>query len=186
MIIKEKIIEIIEADEWMMGILHTAKRLNLPDWWIAAGFVRSKVWDALHGITERTSIPDIDVIYFDNKKLDKSQEKKYESLLFSFMPEVPWSVKNEARMHQRNGLPPYQSSVDAISKFPETATAVGVKVDERGKVVLAAPHGIEDLVQLKVRPTPFFIESDERMEIYQARVQQKNWKETWGNLSIKL
>lgn len=32
------------------------KSLALPDWWIGAGFVRSKVWDMLHKYTKRTPL----------------------------------------------------------------------------------------------------------------------------------
>jgi hypothetical protein len=45
-------------------------------------------------------------------------------------------------MHIRNKLPPYSASVDAISKFPETATALGIKIGEKDNVILTAPYGI--------------------------------------------
>lgn len=45
---EEGIIALIKDDKWMMEILETVKSLNLPDWWICAGFVRSKIWDVLH------------------------------------------------------------------------------------------------------------------------------------------
>lgn len=81
-------------------------------------------------------------------------------------------------------MPPYFSSVDAISKFPETATALGVKVDEHNNVILTAPCGINDVVNIEVRPTPFFTENKERVQIYEERVTSKNWKSTWGKLEI--
>lgn len=62
---KKDILKLIEKDPWMMKVLDTVQQLNLPDWWIGAGFVRSKVWDYLHGYTVRTHLPDIDVIYFE-------------------------------------------------------------------------------------------------------------------------
>ncbi len=142
----------------MMDILRTAKSLNLPDWWICAGFVRSKIWDTLHHFSERTPIPDIDVIYFDPTNIDEIEEKKFEEMLITLMPNIPWSVKNEARMHINSNMPPYSSSVDAISKFPETATALGVKLDENENIILTAPCGISDVVNLEVKPTPFFTE----------------------------
>lgn len=122
------------------GYSKTTKQLNLPDWWICAGFVRSKIWDTLHWFEERTPIPDIDVIYFDPRNIEENEEKKYEDKLKMIMPNFPWSVKNEARMHNRNNGQPYSSSVDAISKFPETATAIGVKLDEKDNVILTAPY----------------------------------------------
>ena len=63
---EQDIIKLIQNDTWMMGILQTAKSLQLPDWWICAGFVRSKIWDVLHGYEVRTLTPDIDIIYFDH------------------------------------------------------------------------------------------------------------------------
>ncbi len=65
MINEEDVIFLIEKDTWMMDVLKYAKSLNLPDWWICAGFVRSKIWDTVHGFKEKTSLPDVDVIYFD-------------------------------------------------------------------------------------------------------------------------
>lgn len=136
---EKDIIKLIREDDWMMSILTTAKSLNLPDWWICAGFVRSKIWDTLHGYSKRTPISDIDVIYFDNRNIGESEEKRIEQKLNAIHPNEPWSVKNEARMHLANTIPPYLSSVDAISKFPETATALGVKLDEHNNLILV-PH----------------------------------------------
>ncbi len=184
MLNEEKIISLITNDQWMMQLLKAAKSLNLPDWWICAGFVRSKIWDTLHGFTNRTPIPDIDVIYFDPANLDESVEKRLEEKLISRMPNIPWSVKNEARMHIRNKMSPYQSSVDAISKFPETATALGVKLSEKDEVILTAPCGISDVVHLIVRPTPFFRENGERMNIYEERIAKKNWNATWTKIKV--
>lgn len=42
---EQDIIQLAKDDEWMMNILQNAKSLNLPDWWVCAGFVRSKIWD---------------------------------------------------------------------------------------------------------------------------------------------
>ena len=156
----------------------------MPDWWICAGFIRSKVWDVLHDFIIRTNVPDIDVIYFDPKNIDKLEEKKIEKKLESLIPNIPWSVKNEARMHVKSNMPPYSSSVDAISKFPETATALGVKLDENDNVILTAPCGISDVINLEVKPTPYFKETKERVEIYEERITKKNWKSTWNKIKV--
>ncbi|ANU12137.1 hypothetical protein BBH88_03940 [Planococcus antarcticus DSM 14505] len=168
----------------MMKLLKTVKVLNLPDGWICAGFVRSKIWDTLHGYGERTTLQDIDVIYYDDKNRDKKMEKQLEKTLISLLPNVPWSVKNEARMHSRNGVEPYISSTDAIAKFPETATALGIKLDKQDNLVLIAPHGIKDVINLTVRPTPYFTANKERIAVYENRIQKKNWKLTWNRLII--
>lgn len=184
MLNEENVILLIHNDQWMMDILKAAQSLNLPDWWICAGFVRSKIWDTLHGFTNRTPIPDIDLIYFDSTNLDESEEKRLEERLLSQLPNIPWSVKNEARMHIRNNLAPYSSSIDAISKFPETATALGVKLSDKDQVILTAPCGISDVVNLIVKPTPFFTETEERLKIYEDRIAKKNWNVIWTNVKV--
>lgn len=181
---EEDIIQIIAEDVAMMEVLRAAKSLDLPDWWVCAGFVRSKIWDTLHGFSASTALADVDVVYFDDQHVDEVVEKKLEKELRAILPDVPWSVKNEARMHVKNNLPPYLSSVDAISKFPETATALGVKLDEEDNLVLTAPWGINDVLHLEVRPTPLFIENKELAGIYEERIAKKNWQSIWKKVRV--
>src|SRR5712664_2713902 len=44
------IADIIAQDPVGMEQLRSVRTLDLPDWCIAAGFVRNRVWDHLHGI----------------------------------------------------------------------------------------------------------------------------------------
>lgn len=179
------IINLIKNDDWMMRVLRAAKTLELPDWWICAGFVRSKVWDTLHGFQERTGLADIDVVYFNPEDLKKESEKKYEEMLLGLIPNVPWSVKNEARMHLVNDdFEPYTSTVDAISKFPETVTALGVRLNEQGEVILTAPCGIEDVLSMEVRPTDSYRRTEDRRNKYKERVKKKNWEAVWYKVRV--
>ncbi|WP_438311925.1 nucleotidyltransferase family protein [Sporosarcina sp. FA9] len=181
---EEDIIQLISEDKWMMNLLKSVQKLNLPDWWICAGFVRSKVWDVLHDFEDRTVLPDIDVIYYDTSNTSEDEERRHEESLNKLFPNTPWSVKNQARMHIVNNISPYTSSVDAISKFPETATALGVKLDDDYNLVLVAPHGINDLVNLQVKPTPFFQTTEVRKLIYEKRVMKKNWQAIWNMVEV--
>ncbi|MBD7963614.1 nucleotidyltransferase family protein [Fictibacillus norfolkensis] len=179
------IINLIKNDEWMMRVLRAAKTLELPDWWVCAGFVRSKVWDTLHDFQERTRLADIDVVYFNPDDLNKESEKKYESMLHEQISGLPWSVKNEARMHLVNDdFEPYTSTVDAISKFPETVTALGVRLNEQGEVILAAPCGIEDVLSMEVRPTDSYRRTEDRRNKYKERVKKKNWNAVWFKVRV--
>ena len=181
---KEDIEALINEDKWMMDLLKVAQQLDLPDWWICAGFVRSKIWDTLHGYKERTPLADIDVIYFDPDNIEESEEKKWEDQLQSLMPNIPWSVKNQARMHKINNLPPYLSSVDGIANFPETVTAIGVKLDGQNKIELVAPHGLTDLLQMTVNPVPRFAINEDLLAVYEQRILRKNWQSIWPNIRI--
>lgn len=71
---KEDILQIIQEDVWMMAILRAAQTLHLSDWWVCAGFVRSKIWDTLHHVKDRTPLADVDVIYFDPERIDEQEE----------------------------------------------------------------------------------------------------------------
>ncbi|PGZ98151.1 hypothetical protein COE51_12130 [Bacillus pseudomycoides] len=160
-----------------MDILQPGEQLYLPGWWVCAGFVCAKIWDTLHGFDERTPILDVDVIYFDAENTDELEEKKCEQQLLSMSRNIPWSVKNETRMHIINSIPPYSSSADATSKFPETATALSLKLNEKDEIVLAAPWSVKDVLNLELRPTPYFEETREREKIYEERLLKKKWQE---------
>ena len=162
-----------------MGALEHAASLSLPDWWICAGFVRSKVWDTLHGFDERTDLPDVDVIYFEAEKQDEQIEKIYEQELKKLDSSIQWSVKNQARMHRVNQVASYQSSKDGMSKFPETATAIGVTLDRKGQLHIYAAYGVDDLIAMKIRPTPSFEES----RIFQDRLMKKEWSRVWPKVT---
>ncbi|TVY09023.1 nucleotidyltransferase family protein [Paenibacillus cremeus] len=166
----------------MMHVLRIVESLGLPDWCVCAGFVRSKVWDSLHGF-KKTRLPDVDVVYFDPDYTDESIEKEYERILKELDASVPWSVKNQARMHIKSGQAPYTSTAEGLANFTEVCTAIGVYVDSNGDVTLVAPYGVDDLVNLIVRPTPFFTSEDKRT-IYEQRIAAKNWKATWHRLSM--
>lgn len=181
---KEKIKEMICSDQWMMEVIETAASLGLPDWWVCAGFIRSKVWDVQFAKTKRTLLDDVDVIYYDKDKVDEEIEKGFERELFKRMTGPKWSVKNQARMHELNGVAPYSTSLDGISKFPETATALGVSLDQKGNLILAAPWGVEDVLEGIIRPTPSFKDSEQLMALFNKRLNQKKWELMWPEVKV--
>jgi len=182
---EEDILRLVREDEWMVDVLATVKKLGLPDWWVCAGFVRTKIWDTIYGYGERTPLPDVDVIYYDPGHVGEEPEQEWEKRLRMMRPSVPWSVKNQVRMHQVNGIPPYISCEDAISKFPETATALGLTLSEDNDIRLTAPWGVDDAVNGIVRPTPFFQETPDRLTLYRSRLLQKNWSRQWNQITIE-
>lgn len=188
---EKDILTLIEKDSWMMEILNAVGALHLPDWWIGAGFVRGKVWDHLHDYKTRTPLPDIDVIYFDPKDFKKDEmrsestkmENRYEVELSKLIPDAKWSVTNQARMHVfHKGDNPYNNSTEALSRWVETATCIGVSVDQSNKLKLTAPHGIGDLVNLKLRPVS---NTPEGLKTFQERIRVKNWLTLWPKLSAE-
>jgi hypothetical protein len=96
----------IIGDPRRRAILDAVRRQGLPDWAVGAGFIRSDVWDALHAYAEPTPIADVDVLFFDAADLSREREGAIEAALAQALPDVPWSVKNQARMHRRMAIPP--------------------------------------------------------------------------------
>ena len=164
-----------------MDVLSTARSINLPDWWIGAGFVRNKVWDVLHGYKKRTPLNDIDVIYFDEKNIEEAQEKEYQRLLEEKMSAVPWSVKNQARMATIRNDGPYKNAADGLSRWVETATCIGVSLNSIDQLRLTSPHGIDDLVHLVLRPGPAYAG---KIEKFNERIKEKKWLEIWPKLKV--
>src|SRR5829696_6605698 len=98
---------LLEAHAASHALLLHVESLGLPDAWIGAGFIRNSVWDVLHGRTiDVAHLADVDVLYFDPDDTRKEREPEIERRLRNLAPRVPWSVKNQARMHLRNGDAP--------------------------------------------------------------------------------
>lgn len=176
---EDDILGVIRGDKWRMDVLRAARELDLPDWWIGSGFVRTAAWDAMYDKADKMVLPDVDVIYLDSYDLSKETEKSYELKLSTLIPGVPWSVKNQARMHLRNNDAPYGSCAEAICCWPERASVVAVKLDRENGLRLLAPLGIADLLAGIIRPTPRFLS---KMDIFRERQAKKNWRSIWPQL----
>lgn len=176
---------IIQNDQEMLRILKIVKSLNLPDWWICAGFIRNKIWDVLHGYPSDTPLNDIDIIFFDPVDTSIETEENLNEKLHVLDSTMPWSVKNQARMHQKAGFPPFKSSQDGIAHFPELPTAIGVKLTQDGQLLIAAPWGIKELMNLIVSPTLYYQLNSQHYSIYQERLKKKDWQKTWPLLNFK-
>lgn len=166
----------LSADALRMSVLAEVKALNLPDAFVAAGFIRNLVWDKLHSLP-MTSLNDVDVIYFDPEEMFNASE--IEAKLRVFNPALNWEVKNQAIMHLRNGDAPYQSSVDAMRYWPEKETAIGVRLLQDNSFEWVAAFGIESLFQLHVTHNPA-----RTKEIFLNRVHRKEWLVQWPNLRV--
>ena len=76
------------------------------------------------------------------------------------------------------------SSRDAMSKYPERCTAIGLRLNEDSTLEFFAPYGLEDILNFQVSPTPHFLDNEDRMKLYQERLSKKNWQEKWENLTF--
>lgn len=190
--LRDQLAALLRADPLRWHILGVVHSLNLPDCWVAAGCIRHAVWDEQHGRRPAPHLcSDVDVIYYDPHRLDPSIDRDTEQMLRQREPHMHWSVKNQARMHERNGDAPYADAADAMRHWPETATAVAARriasstaqPDGQGREIeIIAPFGLDDLFDLVLRPTPSFVGA--KRSIFDARIADKNWLQHWPKLKI--
>ncbi|EIU6784213.1 nucleotidyltransferase family protein [Vibrio parahaemolyticus] len=176
----DEISQIIIADELILQAIHTVKKLGLNDWFISAGFIRNFIWDHHFGKRKHEVISDIDVIYFNDKLVEEEIDFDYEATLKSMSPRYNWSVKNQARMHIRNGDNAYKSSLDAMSYWPEIQTAIGVTLDSEGNVLVKSPF-IEDYKVNCITRN----KNKNNSNVFNERVKNRFWLSRWPELVIE-
>ena len=178
---EQEISNLIEQDDWMMDVLRAAENLQLPDWWIGAGFLRNKVWDYIENKDSKPT-RDVDLVYFSARDVKPETDWSYDEKMKEKHPFAEWEVRNQARMHYVSNAEPFTSTADGISHWVETATCVAVKL-ENGKLKYLFCYGTDDLFGLIARPIPFF-NSKEKIETFYGRIEKKQWKQKWPSLTV--
>lgn len=74
------------------------------------------------------------------------------------------------------------STENALLYWPETATAVAVRIGETNFLEIIVPYGLDDLFELRLRPTPSF--ESEKLNIFRQRVAEKGWMERYPTLQF--
>ena len=93
---------------------------------------------------------------------------------------LPWSVKNQARMHLRNGDASYESTIDAMGYWPEKQTAIGVRLDQYDQLVLRHSFDLGLLFNGQINRNPI-----RSIDIFNSRLASKEWLATWPGLQAK-
>jgi uncharacterized protein len=179
---------IVQSSAWFTRLLGAGQSLGLASWCIGAGALRNLVWDALHGHTKPSPLPDIDFAYFDASDLSTASEQAVQAELLRRCPGEPWEATNQAAVHlwfeQHFGhaVAPLLSLEEAVASWPEYATSVAVTFDVTGALQVIAPHGLDDLMGLKVRRNPGRVSLD----TYRQRVQQKKYTARWPRVQVEM
>jgi uncharacterized protein len=177
---------IVRKTPWLMEMLVAARDVDAPDWLIGAGALRNAVWDRLHGCTEPTPLADVDLGFFDPADLTDARDEEIETALRARLPGVPWEAKNQAAVHlwypRRFGLEvePFANAAEAVATFPETATAVAVRLESDDRLTVVAPFGLDDLLGLVHRHNP----RRATVELYEQRLARKRIAERWPRVTI--
>ena len=164
-----EILDSFRENSEMMAILTIIRDLGLKDSWLAAGSVRNFIWNLLSDKSPFDHETDVDVIFFD-PDISYEETVSLEKKLREDFPQYQWELKNQVYMHLHSPrTAPYTSSRDAMSKYPERCTAIGLRLHADATLEPFAPYGLEDILKFQVSPTPHFLENEDRMKLYQER-----------------
>ncbi|WP_053367655.1 nucleotidyltransferase family protein [Bacillus sp. FJAT-27245] len=183
--LRQKLIGIVEGNKWLQEAFSAANHI-LGEYYIGAGAVTQAVWNEISGYHPQYGIGDMDIVYFNGDDLTEEGEKSIETRIQSMLQPFPFKidVKNEARVHlwyeKKFGyrIKPYTSLEAAIDTWPTTATAIGIRKDEKGTYTVYAPYGLGDMFGMIVRANKVQITK----EIYEAKAFK--WKSKWPALTV--
>ena len=181
-----QLVAIVRGSAWFMRALEAVRALHLKSWCVGAGAVRNLVWDHLHGYGQPSTLSDIDVAYFDADDLRPETEARLQALLAARAPDMPWEVTNQAAVHLwfeghfGHAVSALGSLAEAVASWPEYATAVGVVLTEGSAIDIIAPHGLQDLFDIRVQRNPARVS----VETYRLRVAGKRYAERWPRVSV--
>lgn len=173
---------LVKQDMAAMAALEAVRDTGPKDAYIAAGFVRNRYWDSLYDPAPAAAASDLDVVYFDRDYSLKTRDMAYEASLRLKQPSFDWQVRNQARMHEFGGYPPFESLEDALRHWAETATGIGVRIDDGGGLEWTAAFGFDDLFDHILRITPAMKANDAAG--FDARLARKGWQSRWPQLRV--
>jgi uncharacterized protein len=177
--------DIVRRTTWLCGALKVVRDAAPAGAYVAAGAVRDTVWNFVTG--RPCSVPegDVDVVYWsDAESPDASQA--HEARLRAVLPDFDWEVTNQATVHvwhwrsQGKLIAPHKSVAEGLATWPETATAVGVRLTVEGEIDVLAPLGLADLLALRLRHNAARADAD----VFWRRVESKRWLQRWPELQI--
>lgn len=184
--LEHRLVAMVHSSDELMAALRAVRSLGLASWCIGAGAVRTLVWDALHGFARPSTLEDVDVVYFDEAAVGLEQDARLENRLRRELPGLSWEVTNQATVHLwfasefGQAVLPLRSLEEGVATWPEFATCVGVHLDAEDSISVMAPHGLDDLFNLRVRHNPLRAS----VAAYRQRVESKRFAERWPRLSI--
>ncbi len=176
--------EILLSDEWFVEVLRAARRVDAPRWVIGAGIIRDLVWDHLEG-RPRGPVKDLDLAFFDPRDLSRERDAAVERALKREHP-GQWDAKNQAAVHLwyearfGHAIDPIVSIEDAVGRWPETATAVAVRLERAADLTVVAPLGLADLFGLVLRRNPRQVTE----AYFEERLARKRPLERWPHVRI--
>lgn len=183
-----ELVELIRSSDWLVRVLETVRDESIPDAWVGAGVLRDFVWGERYGSGfSPDRVRDVDVAFFDSDNLSRANDGRVTEQLQRRLPDVPWEATNQAAVHTwyadtfgGGAVQPLTSMHDAVGTWPETATAVAVRLNTDNATEICAPLGIDDLLNGVWRRNP------RRVTIAQslARLQRHQPQLRWPGITV--
>jgi uncharacterized protein len=178
----------IRSSSWLMRVLATVREVDLPDAWVGAGIIRDLVWGQLYGPGfEPGNVRDVDVAFLDPDDLRPAVDEQATRRLRQAWPQVPWEASNQAAVHtwyarEFGGDPvgPLLSIADAVATWPETATAVAVRLRRSDDIEVCAPLGLADLLNGVWRRNPRRVS----VEVSLTRLARHGPQRRWPRVTV--
>jgi uncharacterized protein len=179
------LVEAVLRNPTNRAILERLPALGLADAWLVSGAVFQSVWNVLTKRPSDHGIKDYDIFYFDTDISFEAEDaviRRVAACLSDVCDCV--EVRNQARVHlwyaQKFHAPygPLRRATEGIDRFLARAAQIGVQPTGKGCAIYA-PHGVDDIVTMTVRPNPC---PNFRAEIYDAKAA--SWKTRWPELTI--
>ena len=123
------------------------------------------------------------MVWFDRQTCSAEADLELEFQLHQRLPNVRWQVRNQARMHLRNGVAAYTSARDAVQRFPETATCLAMSLNPHADLMWEVTSGLSDAWALRLRHNRH---SGLPQQIMAHRIREKNWQAHWPRLQIEI
>jgi uncharacterized protein len=166
-------------------LLERLPDLGLADAWLVSGSIFQTVWNVLTGRATDHGIKDYDIFYFDADTSWEAEDGNIKRVAAAVSDlGVSVEVRNQARVHlwysNKFGIayPPLQRTTEGIDRFLAVAAQIGIR-QARGNYHVYAPHGLNDLSTMTIRPNlcPNF-----SADLYRAKTAA--WKARWPELTI--
>jgi uncharacterized protein len=152
----EAVRSILMGTPWLVRALKAVRESELPDWAI------------------------------DPVDTSEAREAELEGHLGRLLPGVRWDVKNQAGVHLwfhevfGYHVEPLVSTEDGVATWPETATAVAVRLTADDDLEVLAPYGLADLLGMVLRRNPRRVPR----ALFRQRLAQKRITERWPLVKV--
>jgi hypothetical protein len=182
---KAEFLEAVLRNPFNRVILERLPALALPDAWLVSGALFQTIWNLRTNQRPDFGIKDYDIFYYDPDLSWDAEDAviRRAAELFGDLG-IAIELRNQARVHLwyeekfNKPYPPLSRATDGIDRFLSHNAQVGIRANADG-IEVYAPHGLDDIFAMTVRP-------NHTANFHPDRYREKalRWQECWPGLTI--